>query len=1220
MNRKLLIALLAGLGLAFVALGWWLYLAGGGKLHWLVPVLCTLLPVLGSAAFVLVRVVRARRGQARIEEALAAAGESAAESEGGGARRAEVERLRSEFEQAVAALKRSKLATGQGGAGEALYRLPWYAIIGPPASGKTTVLRNSGLKFPYLPGTGDRLKGIGGTRNCDWWLTNHAILLDTAGRWTLEEDDRDEWLTFLDLLKKNRKGRPLNGVIAAISLAGDDETSIAGASVEGVRQLATRMRERLDEIVGRLGVALPVYVLFTKCDLVRGFVETFGALSSQERRQIWGFTAPLLEGPRREPGPYFAEQLDVLRDALEQHALARMGQEAGREVIPTIYEFPAQLAALKEKLTVFVDELFDDSAYGETPLLRGAYFTSGTQESTPADLLLADLASALDVRPVAAEQEGEKKSYFLHDMLMRVVFEDRALATASHAEMRRSGMRNKRVTLGLFAGALALSVLPTISSQINLHAVERTRGLLARAHRSPPPVDDATVPQRGQELSAVQDDLGGYEAGMPTLAAGFGLFQGDRVMPALRHYHGGALKEWVVRPLMNRSNAQLITITRQLASLPPAEAARQLDDASRDALRDALTLHLLLAAEREACVPAPLARRDWLLARLLGLWEDAAPARSKGESAERHALLARYVDLTESEGAALGFGADARSVRLAREMLEGDDGAGKVLARVLERYDGERRTLATLAGASTALENPESVGAAFTREAWSTIARSLSDPESFGVDDEDWVFGCARQNVGSVRTAQQREAFQRGYLQRYEQQWQRLVGATTARTPASLVEAETMLAELASRPGVLGSLFARVKEQTTLPPLQTKQRELTDVAAAALKSVAVAKSSDALKGSTAALGQGVTPSPAPVEAYQRLERAFAELASFGVATKEGAESGLDQYRRQVEALLAALKTYRADDTKLDVLALAARSAIDNTDVLLRGQGGSHGATLRAMLLPPLEGVATLALREKALRVERLYCDLVHRPYQDELAGRYPMRADSPQAASLAAFQRFLQPGSGSVWTFVGAHLADFVVREGSVYRFGGVEGAAARGLFREDLLGFLNHAARVSQAFFPGSGGTLRVPFRLRVRGAPGYSLTSFRVGTTSVRYDSGVEAWVSAEWPGEQPSAGATLTVVPYQGDGPRPLVADGEWGLFRILDARLGGRVLERSARGISVGWRPKTDLHYIKVDFATDDPRSPLLSAPFGDAAQGMLPLPIPARIAVHGGGCG
>jgi len=28
---------------------------------------------------------------------------------------------------------------------------------------------------------------VGGTRNCDWWLSNDAVILDTAGRWATQE-------------------------------------------------------------------------------------------------------------------------------------------------------------------------------------------------------------------------------------------------------------------------------------------------------------------------------------------------------------------------------------------------------------------------------------------------------------------------------------------------------------------------------------------------------------------------------------------------------------------------------------------------------------------------------------------------------------------------------------------------------------------------------------------------------------------------------------------------------------------------------------------------------------------------------------------------------------------------------------------------------------------------------------------------------------------------
>src|SRR5262249_61015588 len=97
----------------------------------------------------------------------------------------------------------------------ALYALPWYMIGGPPAAGKSTALLASGLNFPYTPGSGRGIRGVGGTRNCDWWFTQEAILLDTAGRYMTEEDDREEWLAFLSFLRKNPPKKPLNGVLVA---------------------------------------------------------------------------------------------------------------------------------------------------------------------------------------------------------------------------------------------------------------------------------------------------------------------------------------------------------------------------------------------------------------------------------------------------------------------------------------------------------------------------------------------------------------------------------------------------------------------------------------------------------------------------------------------------------------------------------------------------------------------------------------------------------------------------------------------------------------------------------------------------------------------------------------------------------------------------------------------------------------------------------------------
>ena len=73
-----------------------------------------------------------------------------------------------------------------------------------------------------------KIQGIGGTRNLDWWFTDEAVILDTAGRLTFQDDeqtDEEEWNEFLGLLRRYRPRCPINGVIVTIpctSLLEDD--------------------------------------------------------------------------------------------------------------------------------------------------------------------------------------------------------------------------------------------------------------------------------------------------------------------------------------------------------------------------------------------------------------------------------------------------------------------------------------------------------------------------------------------------------------------------------------------------------------------------------------------------------------------------------------------------------------------------------------------------------------------------------------------------------------------------------------------------------------------------------------------------------------------------------------------------------------------------------------------------------------------------------------
>src|SRR5215467_8235290 len=165
--------------------------------------------------------------------------------------------LKDRMKDALATLK-----AASGGKSDFLYDLPWYVLIGPPGSGKTTALVNSGLKFPLSGGASPAaIAGVGGTRYCDWWFTEEAVLIDTAGRYTTQDSDavadKQSWLSFLELLKRNRPRQPINGVLVAISLE-----DLMKLNASELAAHSNAIRTRLLELHQRLKIDFPVYAVF----------------------------------------------------------------------------------------------------------------------------------------------------------------------------------------------------------------------------------------------------------------------------------------------------------------------------------------------------------------------------------------------------------------------------------------------------------------------------------------------------------------------------------------------------------------------------------------------------------------------------------------------------------------------------------------------------------------------------------------------------------------------------------------------------------------------------------------------------------------------------------------------------------------------------------------------------------------------------------------------
>jgi type IV/VI secretion system ImpK/VasF family protein len=300
--------------------------------------------------------------------------------------------------------------------------LPWYVLIGAPGSGKTTALLNAGLRFPLGdPSAAEQaLQGVAVPRHCDCWFTDQAVIVDTVGRYTT---DAVAWVGFLDVLKRLRTRRPLNGIVVTLSI-GD---LVHWNEAERARY-ADQVRDRVRELYVRLAVRLPVYLMVTKTDLLAGFNEYFSEFDASERAQVWGATFEPTQ-QARTVAERFKEELARLEGRLYTLLPKRLQATRDLQKRATIYRFPQQLRVTGPLVGSFIEAAFGGEWAGEAPLVRGVYFCSGTQEGSPFDRVLGTLARSFNLeRKVQPLAVGAGKSYFLKRLLNEVIFGESGLA------------------------------------------------------------------------------------------------------------------------------------------------------------------------------------------------------------------------------------------------------------------------------------------------------------------------------------------------------------------------------------------------------------------------------------------------------------------------------------------------------------------------------------------------------------------------------------------------------------------------------------------------------------------------------------------------------------------------------------------------------------------------------------------------------------------------
>jgi type VI secretion system protein ImpL len=359
---------------------------------------------------------------------------------------------------------------GPGG----MARLPLYLVLGPQGSGKSTLVLNSDLNFLDEHGQeGKPVPGIGGTRGFDWWLSNDAIVLDLAQRSLqvdADEEPNPDWAAVLQVLKRQRPLRPVNGVLLVLPV-----DRVAGPAAVDLGVAAARIRAHLHGMAHHLGVRFPVYVVFSGIDRLAGFREFFADLDEDERGKVWGATLEFRRRSVEETQQAIDGEVQLLVRQLAERRLGRVGALPEGLLRERAFAFPLQVEKLREPIRRMLGEAFRPDLGGDSPFLRGFYFTSvvpiETPTERPIDLAAPVAAMQFDTPPQVIAPVGR----FVRQIFHSVLAADAGLADLTDREKHLQRIRRLVVMGGLGTALVAVTITLGSFSCANQGIVERTR-------------------------------------------------------------------------------------------------------------------------------------------------------------------------------------------------------------------------------------------------------------------------------------------------------------------------------------------------------------------------------------------------------------------------------------------------------------------------------------------------------------------------------------------------------------------------------------------------------------------------------------------------------------------------------------------------------------------------------------------------------------------------
>ncbi|MQA89713.1 MAG: type VI secretion system membrane subunit TssM [Gemmatimonas sp.] len=1016
-----------------------------------------------------------------------------------------------EMDLMIGAVRRRLTAAGVPGA--RIERLPALIILGPTGSAKTSVVTRSGLEAELLAGEASPSVVPVPTETLNLWYARSTVLVEAGGRML---DDGPRWRRLLHRLRPSRLaaalGRSRQAPRAALVCFSCEELMRPG-SVEAVAASARTLRARLAELSRKLGVRLPVYVMFTKADAISYFEDYVRGLSSSEAKDVLGATLPIAEVAPEAYADFQSRRIHLaLNELFQSLALWRLpllGREGGEEARNRAYEFPRELRKASEQASQFLLELCRPSQLGFNPFLRGFYFTGvrpivageEVDEVRPqsprrrVELGATDVFHVQDLgsssEPVRPAGRGRRVPdwVFLRRVLPDIVLADEA-ARAVTAGGRRVDMMRRALVASAAAFFLVFAVGFTVSYVNN-------RSLLAEAATVVQGVEPlrtvgAEIPPTGaltqlDTLRAVATMAGEYQREARPWRLRWGLYTGDDLYPELRRAYFDRFERLLW------ADAR-VDLAASLEVVP--DTAGQTEDYAE--AYEALRAYLVTTDYPQESSPeflTPVVLRNWRQASVL--------------DAQREALVRRQLDFYGAElphGNPYVISADESRVNGTRDFLlrfTGTEPFYRALLTDAARGAVPIRFSELYPGSELALTNDAAVPAAYTRDGWARVQDTLDNLDGL-LAREDWVLG-GRATAAPQDRAVLAQELRGRYLTDYIAAWRSFLRAGSVTEYSGPTDAARKLDVLSSNQSPLLRMFALTALHTGMD---------TAVVARVFQPVHIITPPDQSD-------RLVSESSEPY--MSALESLRSAMNQVGLASGPARQDALSQ------------AAANASEATVQIRQLAQAFSIE-------GEARDVGVEVQRLLEAPISGAQGLVTRLPAADVNATGASFC-RPIQ-ELAALYPFASEASREASIDDVYAMLGAGESALWAFYEESLSGLLSRQGN--RFAARVGADPSP--NPAFVSSFSRAAGISAALFPREGAGPRVGFALRPQLTDQIPEVRVDVDGQTQNFTRTRPAGVPFTWDGQTAGSARISALV----NGEQIVLvqgSDGPWALFRLM-----------------------------------------------------------------------